>query len=81
MKVLGVRPLTYESSKPPKYISCSRTVEFQALTQEVISYKKRLIAFHTHVSGRWWQATLGRDLLRERPRFPEGGRGYHGHDG
>jgi hypothetical protein len=42
MKASGalVRPLTGESLEPPKYVSCSRTVEFQAQTQEVISYKK-----------------------------------------
>jgi hypothetical protein len=32
-----VRPLTGESSKPPKYVSYSRTIKFQAQTQEVIS--------------------------------------------
>jgi hypothetical protein len=42
MKALGalVGPLTDETSEPPKYLSYSRTIEFQAQTQEVISYEK-----------------------------------------
>jgi hypothetical protein len=34
--------------------------------------KKKVMAFHTRVPGRWRQATLGVDLLRERHEFPEG---------
>jgi hypothetical protein len=74
MKASGalVGPLTRKSSEPPKYISCSRTIKFQALTQGVIKLRKKVMAFHTRVPDRWRQATLGVDLLRERHEFPEG---------
>jgi hypothetical protein len=43
MKASGalVGPLTRKSLEPPKYISCSRTIKFQALTQGVIKLRKR----------------------------------------
>jgi hypothetical protein len=74
-----VRSPTDESSEPPMYISYSKTVEFCTQAQEVRSYEKRIMTFHMHILGRWWQGALGAGLRGDRPRFPEVVRGYRGH--
>jgi hypothetical protein len=93
MKASGalVGPLTGESLEPPKYVSCSRIVEFQAQTQEVISYKKAHDIRHARtgqmaVGSPWYEPSWGGPQIPRgrtripwppRPSFPE----HTGHRG